>query len=79
MSRPAFDDDFGLCVEFHAVPPLRVQIAEETLVPATEREKGHRSRHAHVNPDVPGIGFEAKSALYAVMKPLDSAELSEVY
>src|SRR5690606_21060566 len=52
LARPALDDDLRLRVELDAVPALRVQVAEEALPPAAEREEGHRRGHADVDAHV---------------------------
>src|SRR5699024_10106195 len=51
---PAFHHDFRLGVKLHAVPALRVQVAEEAVAPAAEREECHRGGHPSVDADVAG-------------------------
>src|SRR5262249_47423367 len=53
--EPAGHRHFLLRIEVDPFRPLDVQVAEERLVPAGEREPGHRRRHADVDADHPGV------------------------
>src|SRR5262249_46381875 len=44
-----------LRVKLHPFDSLNVQVAEERLVPAGEREPGHRGGHADVDADHAGV------------------------
>ena len=59
---PAFDDDFGLGVEFNAVAALGVQVAEETFFPSTKGKEGHGGGNAEVDADVARVRFITKLA-----------------
>src|SRR5215203_2927199 len=50
--RPSLDDDFLLGEQVDRVTPVRVEVAEEALLPARERKVRHRRGDAHVDPDV---------------------------
>src|SRR5438034_3033450 len=50
--RPPFHDDLLLGVEVDRVATLRVEVAEEAVLPARKWEVRHRRRHAHVDSDV---------------------------
>src|SRR5215469_14914453 len=52
LARPALDHDFRLGEEFDGITSLTVKNAEETLLPATEREIRHRRGNTDVNADV---------------------------
>src|SRR5438034_5682691 len=62
LARPALDHHLGLGVELHAMAALGVQIAEEALLPAREREEGHWRGHADVDADIAGARLAAKLA-----------------
>src|SRR6186997_2361842 len=49
---PSLDDDFLLRVKVDGVSTLRMEVAEEAVLPAREREVRHRRRHADVDADV---------------------------
>src|SRR5688572_33316992 len=42
-------------VEIDRVGAVRVEVAEEAVLPAREREEGNRGRHADVHADHPGL------------------------
>ena len=54
---PAFNDDFLLCEEIHSIPTLTVEVPEEAILPAAEREKRHWGSDPDVNADVPDLCF----------------------
>src|SRR5579859_2034718 len=62
LAGPALDDDFGLGVEFHPMPSLRVQVAEKAVVPAAEGEERHGGCHPDVDAHVPRVGLVAELA-----------------
>src|SRR5438477_409449 len=49
-SEPSRDRDFLVRVELDAVAAVDLQIAEEAVLCAAEREVGHRGSHADVDP-----------------------------
>src|SRR5438046_7450843 len=51
---PALDDDFGFGVELDGVAALGVEVAEEAVLPAAEREERHGRGDADVDADVAG-------------------------
>src|SRR5918993_4082664 len=57
---PSLDDDFFLCKELDRVSALSVQIAEETVPRATEREECHGRSHGDVDADIADFGLVAK-------------------
>ena len=52
FAGPALDHDLRLGEEFHGVPSLSVQVAEEALAPSAERKERHGGRHTDVDADV---------------------------
>src|SRR4051812_36661131 len=50
--RPPLDHDFLFCIEIDRVAALRVEIAEEAVLPSREGEVGHRRRDPDVDADV---------------------------
>src|SRR5882724_8119227 len=62
FSGPAFHYDFLDGVELNSVPTLTVQVAEETVLPAAEREVSHGCSHTDIDPDISGRGFVAETA-----------------
>src|ERR1700722_3569941 len=60
--RPALDDDLLFGIEIDGIAALRVQIAEEAVLPAGEREIRHRRGDADVDPDVAGTNLVAELA-----------------
>src|SRR3954453_22057785 len=49
-------------VEVDGVGAVGVQVAQEAVLPAAEREEGHRRRDADVDADHPGLDFVAEAA-----------------
>src|SRR5438477_6430144 len=49
---PALDDNFFVGIELNSIPPLAVQIAEETVLPSAEREISHGRGHADVDTNI---------------------------
>src|ERR1700685_2029081 len=54
-AEPPRGDRLLLGVELHGFAALDVEVPVEGLVPAGEREHGHRGRHPHVDPDHAGL------------------------
>src|SRR5256886_15677007 len=59
---PSFDDDFLIRVKLYRVASLSMQVAEETVLPSSEREIGHGRGHSDINADVACRGFVPESA-----------------
>src|SRR6185503_13877314 len=59
---PPFDHDFLFGVELDSVATLAMHHSEETVLPATEGEVGHRCSDADVDSDVTSLYFIAKFA-----------------
>src|ERR1035438_800814 len=59
---PAFDDDFLVSVELNGIAALPMQIAEEAVLPSTEREVGHGRGDSDVDADVARGRFVAEAA-----------------
>src|ERR1700732_2282363 len=49
---PAFDDNFLVGIELDGVAALPVEIAEEAVLPSTEREISHRRGNSNVDADI---------------------------
>src|SRR6516225_2045216 len=62
LSGPAFDNDLGFGVELDRIFALGMKNAEETFLPAVEREIGHGGGDADVDADVAGGRFVAEFA-----------------
>src|SRR5262245_59114142 len=57
LRGPALDHDFLVGVELDRVPPLGVEIAEETAFPSAEGEHRDRRRDAEVDPQIAYLGL----------------------
>src|SRR5260370_2729283 len=62
LFRPAFDDNFLVGIELDGVAALPVEIAEEAVLPSTEREVGHGRGNSNVDADISRGGFIAEAA-----------------
>src|SRR5688572_18774906 len=59
---PPFDNYFFLCEEFNCIHTLPVHIAEERVLPSTEREKSHWRGHSDIDANIPRFRFVSKPA-----------------
>src|SRR5260370_26268482 len=62
LFRPAFDDNFLVGIELDGVAALPVEIAEEAVLPSTEREVSHGGGDSNVDADISRGGFIAEAA-----------------
>src|SRR5215472_7747058 len=62
LPRPALDHDFRLGEKLDGIASLSVKNAEETFLPAAEREIRHRRGNTDVNADVARRGLVAEFA-----------------
>src|ERR1044071_5813740 len=53
LVRPTARHNLSLRIELHSVFAQCMQITEERILPAGEREERHRRRHTHVDSDHP--------------------------
>src|SRR5581483_3583090 len=60
--EPPARDGLLARVELNRVGAVRMQVAEEAVLPAAEREEGDRRRHPDVHPDHPGLDLVAEAA-----------------
>src|SRR6266851_6082292 len=59
---PAFDDNFLVGIELDGVAALPVEIAEEAVLPPTEREVSHGRGDSNVDADISRGGLIAEAA-----------------
>ena len=60
FSRPTFDHDLGLSEEFDGVFSLSMQVAEEAILPAAEREERHRGGYTNIDADIARVCLVAE-------------------
>src|ERR1039457_5651241 len=53
--KPPAHDHLLFRIKRHRISPVRVQIAIKPILPAAEREEGHRRRDSHVHPHHPHL------------------------
>ena len=59
---PTFNHDFLIRIEFDRIATLAMEIAEETVLPSTERKICHWGRHADIDSDVSSRRLVAEAA-----------------
>ena len=59
---PSLDDDLFIRVKLYGVASLSMQVAEETVLPSSEREIGHGRGYSDIDADVACRGFVPESA-----------------
>src|ERR1039458_5641106 len=53
--KPPAHDHLLFRIKRHRISPVRVQIAIKRILPAAEREEGHRRRDSHIHPHHPHL------------------------